>query len=65
MLAKVTEYQQERDLYLLKVLFAYRSSLHKTTGFTPYHLNFDHSSQLQIDLMLGRVAKAKLQSYNK
>ena len=65
MLAKVTECQQEWDLYLPKVLFAYRSSLHETTGFTPYHLNFGRSPQLPIDLMLGRVNKAKLQSYSK
>ena len=65
MLAKVTEYQQEWDLYLPKVLFACRSSLHETTGFTPYHLKFGCSPQLPIDLMLGCVNKPKLQSYSK
>ena len=65
MLAKVTEYHQDWDLYLPKVLFAYRSSLHETTGFTPYHLNFGRSPQLPVDLMLGRVNKTKLQSYPK
>lgn len=65
MLAKVTEHQQDWDLHLPKVLFAYRSSVHETTGFTPYHLNFGCSPQLPIDLMLGRINKAKLQAYPK
>lgn len=63
MLAKVTEHQLDWDLYLPKVLFAYRSSLHETTGFTPYHLNFGRSPQLPIDVMLGRISKVKAQSY--
>ena len=35
MLAKVTEYQQEWDLYLPKVLFAYKSSLHRPLALHP------------------------------
>ena len=63
MLSKVTEQQQDWDLFLPKVLFAYRTSLHETTGFTPYHLNFGHSPQLPADVMLGRINKTTIRSY--
>ena len=64
MLAKVNdEDHQNSDLYLPKALFAYRTSLHNVTGFTPFHLTFRHSPQLPIDAMLGRIDKAKVQSY--
>ena len=46
--------QRDWDCYLPKVLFAYRTSIHETTGFTPYHLNFGHSPVLPIDVFLGR-----------
>ena len=63
MLSKVTDQQQDWDLFLPKVLFAYRTSLHETTGFTPYHLNFGRSPQLPIDVMLGRTTTATSRFY--
>ena len=55
MLAKMVQAnQRDWDCYLPKVLFAYRTSIHETTGFTPYHLNFGHSPVLPIDVFLGR-----------
>ena len=37
------------------VLFAYRTAIHEFTLFTPYHLTFDHSPMLPVDIMLGRL----------
>ena len=64
MLAKViAEDQQNWDLYLPKVLLAYRTSIHEVTGFTPYHLVFGQSPQLPIDVITGHVDNKKSQSY--
>ena len=64
MLAKVIDADHQNwDMYLPKALFAYRTSLHDVTGFTPFHLTFGRSPQLPIDAMLGRIDKAKVQSY--
>ena len=35
--------QQNWDVQLPKALFVYRCSIHESTGFTPYHLNFGRS----------------------
>ena len=55
MLAKVV---RDWDRHLQKALFAYRTSLHETTGFTPYHLNFGRSPTLPIDIVLGQPFQA-------
>lgn len=53
-LAKMTkDHQRDWNCYLPKALFAYRSSIHASTGFTPYHLNFGCSPCLPIDVFLG------------
>ena len=50
MLAKmVGEHRTDWDKHLQKALFAYRTSLHDTTGYSPYLIT------LHVDLMLGRV----------
>lgn len=55
MLAKMVQTNQRNwDVQLPKALFAYRCSLHESTGFTPYHLNFGRSPHLPVDVMLGR-----------
>ena len=55
MLAKVvTDNQKDWDKHLPQVLFAYRTSLHETTKYTPYFLNFGRSPTLPVDIMLGR-----------
>ena len=56
MLAKmVGEHHRDWDKYLQKALFAYRTSLHDTTGYSPYLANFGRSPALPVDVMLGRV----------
>ena len=42
----VKDNQRDWDLCLQKALFAYRTSLHETTGFTPFHLVFGRTSKL-------------------
>ena len=55
MLAKmVDENQRNWDSILQKAVFAYRVSINKSTGFTPYLVNFGRSPQLPIDVMFGR-----------
>ena len=64
MLAKVIDADhQNRDMYLPKALFAYRTSLHDVTGFTPFHFTFGRFPQLPIDAMLGCTDKTTVQSY--
>ena len=64
MLAKnVKDNQRDWDLWLQKVLFAYRTSLHETTGFTPFHLVFGRTPNLPVDVMLGRIEGEVIQGY--
>ena len=57
MLAKVVkESQRDWDYHLQKALLAYRTAVHETTGFSPYHLNFGHSPALPIDIILGNLS---------
>ena len=52
-LAKMTQDNQKNwDCHLPKALFAYRSSIHETTGCIPYHVNFSHLLCLPIDVFL-------------
>ena len=63
-LAKTVDANQDTwDSQLPKALFAYRTAVHETTGFTPFHLTFARSPQLPVDVMLGRVLPATLRSY--
>ena len=56
MLAKlVKENQKDWDLHIPRVLFAYRTALHESTGYTPYRVNFGRPPTLPVDIMLGRV----------
>ena len=56
MLAKVVqENQKDWDTHIPSVLLAYRSAIHESTGFTPFHLTFGRSPRLPVDLMLGRT----------
>ena len=55
MLAKVVQAnQRDWDVHLPKVLFAYRTAVHESTQFTPYHLVFGRSPMLPVDVMLQR-----------
>ena len=41
MLAKVvSDHQTDWDYHLPQILFAYRTAIHDTTGFTPFHITF-------------------------
>ena len=44
MLAKVvSDHQRDWDSHLPRVLFAYRTAIHETTGFTPFHVTWSFS----------------------
>ena len=63
-LAKTIEDDQhEWDSLLPKALFAYRTAVHDSTHFSPFHLTFGRSPQIPIDLMLGRIQPSKRCSY--
>ena len=34
-------------------MFVYRTAIHETTGYTPFHVTFGHSPLLPLDVMLG------------
>ena len=56
MLAKhVNKNQKDWDTHIPQVLMAYRTAVHESTGFLPYHLVFERSPKLPLDIMLGRV----------
>ena len=64
MLSKmVKENQQNWDSQLSKALFAYRTSVHESTGFTPYHMNFGCIPTLPIDVTLGQFPENQAESY--
>ena len=59
MLSKVVnENQKDWDAHLPKALFAYRTSLHESTGFSPFFVNYGRSATLPIDVMLGRMSSS-------
>ena len=55
MLAKmVRENQRDWDVHIPKALFAYRTALHESSGYSPYRINFGRTPNLPVDIMLGR-----------
>ena len=55
MLSKVvSENHRNLDENLQKVLFAYRTAVHDSTGYTPFLVMFGRSPNLPVDVMLGR-----------
>ena len=59
----VADNQHDWDCQLPKALFAYRTAIHETTHFSPFHLIFGRSPKLPVDLMLARTQPTKLRSY--
>lgn len=54
MLSKViSDHQRDWDDHLQKALFAYRTAIHESTGFTPFMVTFGRSPNLPIDIILG------------
>ena len=53
MLASVAIDHNEWDLHLQHVMFAYRTSRHESTGFTPSKLMFGRELFLPVDIMFG------------
>ena len=59
MLSKViSDNQKDWYVHLPKALFAYRTSLHESTGFSLFLVNYEHSAMLPIDVMFGRVSSS-------
>ena len=50
----MSENQRNWDENLQKVLFAYRTAVHDSTGYTPFLVMFGRSPNLPVDVMLGR-----------
>ena len=64
MLAKsVDEHQEDWSDHLPILLMAYRTSIHESTKFSPFHLNFGKSTQLPIDIMM-RIGAAGNENRN-
>jgi len=54
MLAKtVSENQQDWDRHIPKLLLAYRTAIHETTGYTPFRVTFGRSPVLPVETMIG------------
>ena len=49
----VSSDQRNWDEYLPAVAFAYRTSIHETTGFTPYFLMFGREARVPADIAYG------------
>ena len=45
----VGEHQDDWDKHLQKAVFAYRTSLHESTGYSPYFVNFGRSPVLPVE----------------
>ena len=55
MLSKVvSDHQRDWDEHLQKVLFAYRTAIHESTGYLPFLVTFGRSPNLPVDVVLGR-----------
>ena len=59
----VKENQWNWDSQLPKALFAYRTAVHESTGFMPYHLNFGRTPILPFDVLLGCIPEDQVVSY--
>jgi hypothetical protein len=54
MLAKlVNDHHTDWDRWIPTALFAYRTAVHESTGYSPYRVNFGHSPTLPVDVILG------------
>ena len=49
----VKDHPENWDECVRQVCMAYNTSLHPTTGFTPFYLMFGHQAKLPVELMYG------------
>ena len=47
----VKDHGEEWEVHLAKVCFAYNTSIHKSTGFTPFYLMYRRQARILIDLI--------------
>ena len=60
MLAKtISDNQKDWDQHIPKLMFAYRTTIHKSTGYNPFHVTFGQSPILPVDIMVGAPIKYK------
>ncbi|KRY65485.1 hypothetical protein T4A_14411 [Trichinella pseudospiralis] len=63
MLVKASiDYPEDWDVYLDRVLLAYRTNVHCTTGATPSRVVFVRELRLSVDLMYGVPTDAQVRS---
>ena len=49
----VSDHPENWDEFVTKICFAYNTSVHPTTGFSPFYLTFGRQARLPVDLMYG------------
>ena len=60
MLAKtISDNQKDWDQHIPKLMFAYQTAIHESTGYTPFHVTFGRPPALPVDIMIGAAVKQK------
>jgi len=55
----VKDNQQDWDRHIPKLLLAYRTAIHESTGYTPFHVMFGRSPVLPVEIMIGAASTQK------
>ena len=58
----VREHSEDWEDHLAKVCFAYNTSEHSSTGFTPFYLMYGRQARLPVDIMYG-LPPGKVESH--
>lgn len=60
MLAKIiSDNQKDWDQHIPKLMIAYKTTIHESTGYTPFHVTFGRLPVLPVDVMVGAPVKQK------
>ena len=51
----IADNQKDWDIHIPKALFAYRTALHESSGYSPFRINFGRSPILPINIVVGRL----------